>query len=63
MSEDRVTDLEVKLAFQEHTLHQLDEVIQKLHARIEQLENRVNELQEEQLASLQPLDNPKPPHW
>jgi len=63
MSEDRLTDLEVKLAFQEHTIAQLDEVIQKLQAKLERLDDRIQELAEEQASSLAPLDNPPPPHY
>ena len=63
MSDDRVTDLEVKVAFQEHTIAQLDEVVQKLMDRMEALEKRIDELQAEHQASLPPLENPPPPHW
>ena len=63
MPVDRLTELEVKLAFQEHTIAQLDEVIQKLQAKMERLDDRLQELAEEHASSLAPLDNPPPPHY
>ncbi len=63
MSEDRVTELEVKVAFQEHTIEQLDKVIQTMMKKIDMLERRINEVVAEQQSSQAPLDNPPPPHW
>ena len=63
MSEARLTNLEVKIAFQEHTIQQLDEVVQQLSAQVDRLQRELSELREEHAASLPPLENPKPPHW
>ena len=66
MSEDaatRITELEVKVAFQEHTIAQLDEELQKLIARVADLDERLAQLRSEHESSQQPLDNPPPPHW
>ncbi|MCB9675102.1 MAG: SlyX family protein [Alphaproteobacteria bacterium] len=61
--DDRITDLEVKLAFQEHTIAELDEVVRMLAQKVEVLERRIEEAIAEQAASQAPLDNPPPPHW
>ncbi|MEZ4318086.1 MAG: SlyX family protein [Myxococcota bacterium] len=63
MSDERLTDLEIKLAFQEHTIHALDGVVRELQEKIDRLEHRIRELAEEHASSLGPLDNPPPPHW
>lgn len=63
MSTDRLTDLEVKLAFQEHTIGQLDEVIRELMQRMERAESRLEEVVAEQQNAMAPLENPRPPHY
>lgn len=60
---DRLTDLEVKVAFQEHTLQQLDDVLRELVDRLERTEKRLSEVEQEHRNSLAPLENPKPPHY
>ncbi len=62
-AEARITELEVKLAFQEHTIAQLDEELQKTIARLQDLDERLKQLRAEHESSQQPLDNPPPPHW
>ena len=63
MESDRVMDLEVKVAFQEHTIAQLDEELRKTLDRLEKLERRVEELVMEHQASAQAPINEKPPHY
>ena len=58
----RLTDLEVKVAFQEHLLAELDEVIRSMRAQIEELQREVRSLREQQ--ELGPEDpDQKPPHY
>ena len=57
-----MTDLEVKVAFQEHLLGELDTVIQQMRAQIEQLQREVRSIREQQ--ELGPEDpDQKPPHY
>ena len=59
---ERMDALEVKVAFQEHTIAQLDEVVQELRSEVEALRREVAELREQQ--SLGPEDpDQKPPHY
>lgn len=59
----RLEDLEIKVAFQEHTIAELDGVIQQLAKDIERLARQLRELQEEHAASREPPINEKPPHY
>ena len=62
-TEQRLEQLEVKVAFQEHTIAQLDEVIQQALARVDELQRRLHELQAEHAASLPAPLNERPPHY
>ena len=64
MSKDkRIEDLEVKVAFQEHCLSQLDDVIQGLRREIDEIKRETTGLKQE-LDALQPApENAPPPHW
>jgi uncharacterized coiled-coil protein SlyX len=62
-AESRIIELEVKLAFHEHTIAQLDEELQKTIAWVAELDERLRQLRAEHESSQQPLDNPPPPHW
>ncbi|MCA9566543.1 MAG: SlyX family protein [Myxococcales bacterium] len=63
MSEDRLMELEVKVAYQEHTIAQLDEELRKMMDRVEMLERRLQEVVAEQTAlQASPIDE-KPPHY
>ncbi len=57
--EERIMDLEVKVAFQEGTIAELDEVIRTLRDEVDALRREVRELQEQQLAA--PADESEPP--
>jgi len=60
--DDRLIELEVKVAFQENLLGELDGVIQQLRRQIELLQREVEELKE---SREEPGDEPyeKPPHY
>lgn len=65
--EDRVTDLETRLAFQEHTLQQLNDVIVSMRDQLDKLEHRLRQA-EERLAEADanipsPLQDETPPHY
>lgn len=63
MADDRVMDLEVKVAFQEHTIATLDEELRKTMDRLEALERRVEELVAEHQSSVERPIVEKPPHY
>jgi len=65
--EERVTDLETRLAFQEHTLQQLNDVIVTMRDQLDQLGHRLRQA-EERLAEADanisdPLRDEIPPHY
>lgn len=63
--EDRITELESRVAFQDQTIHNLDEVVRLFSSRVEQLEKRVSELADRLRAGgeeVGPHDEP-PPHY
>jgi SlyX protein len=67
MKEDRLVDIEVKLAHQEQMITDLDEVVTNQQARIMQLEDLCNELIERvrsagEGATDAPHDE-RPPHY
>ena len=68
MNEDRLIELETKLAFQETTIHKLDEVVTQqqnqldiLQAAIQELHERMKSMAEETVRD--PADEPPPPHY
>ena len=68
MSEERLTDVEIKLMDHEQTIETLNEVVLTLVARIEGLEKRLDEALERQAASgegVEPFnpDAERPPHY
>lgn len=60
---DRLEELEIKVAFQENTIAELDAVVRALGDEIEQMKRRMRELQEEHAASLESPPHEKPPHY
>ena len=63
--EDRITELESRVAFQDQTIRSLDEVVRLFSTRVEQLEKRVSELADLLRAGREevgPHDEP-PPHY
>ena len=61
--QNRIEELEVKVAFQEHTIAELDGVIQKMRAEFENLKAEVAKTRSELLARLPPTEDAPPPHW
>ena len=63
---ERLDDLEVRYAFQEETIRQLDEVIQDSSAQIERLKNELKSVREQLRETLGPEAPPEeqvPPHY
>lgn len=65
--EDRVIDLETRLAFQEYTLQQLNDIIVGMRDQLDRLERRL-QFAEERLVEADPniLNEPQdetPPHY
>lgn len=61
--DDRLEALEVKVAFQEHTIAQLDEVVRELADRLQALDEQLRSLREEWNNNQPgPIDE-KPPHY
>jgi SlyX protein len=66
--EDRFVDIEIKLAHQEDTVEQLNQVVYEQSRRIDQLEAMVSQLAEHIRNTAQSGPNPgaggeKPPHY
>jgi uncharacterized coiled-coil protein SlyX len=59
----RIEALEVKIAFVEHTVLQLDDVLRALRGQVEAIQRDVQSLQEQQQAMMPPVEDAKPPHW
>jgi uncharacterized coiled-coil protein SlyX len=62
---DAVTDLEIRVAYQDRALTALDEVVQLLHKRVDQLEHELAEARLAATESQLPLGpaNEPPPHY
>ena len=63
MTEDRVVDLEIKVAFQEKLLADLDGVVRALRAEVDALREEVAQLHAALAPTAQETVDEKPPHW
>ena len=61
--ERRLEELEVKVAFVEHTVTQLDDVIRAMRLTLEEMQRDIVALREQQASLLPPVEDAKPPHW
>ena len=59
---ENVTDLEVRLAYQDRALAALDEVVRTLFARVEAIEKELRELRQGSALPIGPAAEP-PPHY
>ena len=61
---ESVTDLEIRVAYQDRTLATLDEVVRLLHHRIERLEHELAEVRRNAgpVTAIGPANEP-PPHY
>ena len=58
-----IVDLEVRVAYQERTISQLDEVVCELATRIERLEHQLRELRDRVNAAPDDTPDTPPPHY
>ena len=68
--EHRIMELEIKTSHQENTIEQLNEIIfeqqkdiDKISRHLEQIQNKINNLQESNLHEAKELPEPPPPHY
>ena len=61
---DTVTDLEIRVAYQDRALHALDEVVRGLYKKVEALEQELAEVRRNAEGAL-PIGpaNEQPPHY
>jgi uncharacterized coiled-coil protein SlyX len=60
--DDRIVELEIRIAHQDRLIHALDEVVRAFATRVEELERLVNALRGAALPAVGPADEP-PPHY
>ncbi len=61
--EERVTDLEIRLTYQQKVIATLDEVVREFAARVEQLEKQVASLGRGTADEPAPPTHERPPHY
>ena len=64
-ADERVTELEIRLAYQDHVISALDEVVRVFTRRVEDLERTVTELRDGAINPPTPMGaiNEAPPHY
>lgn len=62
---DRLTDLEIKLAYQDQLLHALDALVRTFGARLDETERELKTLRDSLASPERPLgpQNEPPPHY
>lgn len=68
MSEDRITELEIRFAHQDHFIHQLNEIVVAQQKTIDRLEREMIDLKrtlnsEAGVNPTRSLSDDKPPHY
>jgi uncharacterized coiled-coil protein SlyX len=63
MNEDRIVDLEIKVAFQEKLIADLDGVVRALRAEVDALREDVAQLHAALAPHAGETVDEKPPHW
>ncbi|MEM1177551.1 MAG: SlyX family protein [Acidobacteriota bacterium] len=63
--EDRIIELETRVAYQEKLISELDDVVRVFADRVERAERRILRLESERLEAQEPMEphNTKPPHY
>ena len=59
---ENLTDLEVRVAYQDKIIADLDDVVRTLYSRVEKLEKELRELREGATPAIGPAAEP-PPHY
>lgn len=59
---DAVIELEIRVAYQDRTVAALDEIVRKLHHRVDELEAELRELRKLGAPPIGPAGEP-PPHY
>lgn len=62
-AEERISDLEVRLSYQDKMLRDLDEVVQSFSARVQRLERKLADLGESVSSQEIGPGNDRPPHY
>ena len=60
MDDDRFIDLEVKLAYQERLIHDLDALVREFAARLAKVEGELDQVKR---GTAQPVVSEPPPHY
>ena len=60
IDDDRFIDLEVKLAYQERLIHDLDALVREFAARLAKVEGDLDQLKR---GTAQPVVSERPPHY
>ena len=60
MDDDRFIDLEVKLAYQERLIHDLDALVREFAARLAKVEGELDQVKR---GTAQPVVSERPPHY
>jgi SlyX protein len=63
MSDDRIMELEIKLAFQDDLIAKLNDCVIELRAEVDQLGRRLRRYEEQLQASAEEPANERPPHY